>query len=246
MLIKHRTFAAELHPLWSFPVRKGVMAAADWIALYGAVVATGVAAFQVVAHFRDNPRITVTASFSCSAASEARQSTTRGTLRRVERGGVVLTEEMLISFNVVNRGRRAVQISSVYCEELQVSAFRTFELTPAPLPVTLEPLSSVEMSIQKEVIDMVDSVSSMGVIDALGRRHEISADDLIGIARVSWNTPTRVSWYRRRDSLEVPSVRAFQMQDNARLHSRAAHTGRISRIPRAIVRRDTPEPPQMP
>lgn len=95
------------------------MDAADWIALYGAVVAIGVAAFQVGTHFRDNPRIAVTASFSYSASSEDRQSTTRGTLRRVERDGDVLTEEMLISFNVVNHGRRAVQISSVCCEELQ-------------------------------------------------------------------------------------------------------------------------------
>lgn len=222
------------------------MDAADWIALYGAVVATGVAAFQVGTHFRDNPRITVTASFSYSAGSEDRQSTTRGTLRRIERDGIVLTEEMLISFNVVNHGRRAVQISSVYCEELQESAFRMFELTPTPLPVTLEPLSSIEMSIQKEVIDMMDSVSSMGVVDALGRRHEISSDGVIEIARVSWNNPTRVAWYRRRDSPEVPPVRAFQTQDNTRLHSRAARVGRLSRMPRAIVRRDTSRPPQMP
>ncbi len=227
-------------------VRVDAMDAADWIALYGAVVATGVAVFQVATHFRDNPRITVTAAFSYSASSEDRQSATRGTLRQVERDGVVLTEEMLISFNVVNHGRRAVQISSVYCEELQDAAFRTFELTPTPLPVTLEPLSSIEMSIQKEVIDMMDSVYSVGVVDALGRRHEISPDDVIEIARVSWNNPTRVAWYHRRDSPEATPVRAFQTQDNARLHSRAVHAGRLSRTPRAIVRRDTPRPPQMP
>jgi hypothetical protein len=220
--------------------------AADWIALYGAVVATGVAVFQVGTRFRDNPRITVTASFSYSASSEDQQSATRGTLRRLERDGIVLNEEMIISFNVVNHGRRAVQISSVYCEELQESIFRVFELTPAPLPVTLEPLSSVETSIQKEVIDMMDSVSSIGVIDALGRRHEISVSETIEIARVSWNNPTRVAWYRRRDSPDVPPVRAFQLRDNARLHSRDARARRFSRSPRAIVRRETPQPPQVP
>ena len=222
------------------------MDSADWIALYGAVVATGVAVFQVGTHFRDNPRITVTASFSYSASSEDQRSTTRGTLRRLERDGVALSEEMLISFNVVNHGRRAVQISSVYCEDLQGSTFRVFELTPAPLPVTLEPLSSVEMSIQKEVIDMMDSVSSIGIVDALGRRHEISVDEAIEISRISWNNPTRVAWYRRRDSSDMPPVRAFQLQDNARLHSRDARVGRFSRTPRAIVRRDTPLPSPMP
>lgn len=222
------------------------MEVADWIALYGAFVATGVAVFQVGTRFRDNPRIAVTASFLYLASSEDEQSTARGTIRQVDRDGVVLAEEMLISFNVVNRGRRAVQISSVYCEELQESAFRVFELTPAPLPITLEPLSSVEMSIQKEVIDMMDSISSIGVVDALGRRHEIPADDAVEVARVSWNAPTRVAWYRRRDSPEAPPVRGFQIQDNASLHSRAVRSGRLSRKPRPIVRRETSRPPSMP
>lgn len=123
------------------------MESADWIALYGAIVATAVAIFQAATYFWDNPRITVTGNFSYSASSGEQQPTIRGTLRHVERDGVRSAEEMLISFTVMNRGRRAVQISSIHCEDLHDATLRTFELTPAPLPVTLEPLSSIEVHI---------------------------------------------------------------------------------------------------
>lgn len=220
------------------------MESADWIALYGAVVATAVAVFQAATHFRDNPRITVGAAFTyCSASLDEQQPAARGTLRHVERNGVRLAEEMFISFTVINHGRRAVQISSIHCEELREAKLRTFELTPAPLPVTLEPLSSIEVNIQKEVVDMLDNLTSMGAVDALGRRHKVSTNDAVEIARVSWNSPTRVSWYRRRDAPEQPPVRAFQLQDQARLHSRPARPSRFSRTPTVIVKRESPQLP---
>jgi hypothetical protein len=216
--------------LWQLSLND-IRAALSWgrldangvIAIYGAAVATAVAISSAVARYRDRPAIQVTGGLVRHTVDPSEAEGLRGTIHEVERGGVRLHEEVLVQLNVVNNGRRAVQITAVVVESAAKNHLNIHEIVPAPLPALVEPLTSIELTFQKEVIDAGDAIMFIGVVDALGRKHGLARDQAAPLIEQIWALPTRATWYYRRDApVTEPPVLAFQMTDAARISRRQA------------------------
>jgi len=166
----------------------------------------------------------------------------RGTIVTVVRDLDVLQQEVLVRFHISNHGDKGVQIAAVVMEAIGGQYINISEITPDPLPTILEPFTSIDVTIQKEVIDMESAIIFLGVVDVLGRRHSVPDVRCRELATKCWDMPTRVGWFARRDDPEAPLVRAYQIQDRGRL-SRRAVTSLPKRKRRPIVSRTEPEPP---
>jgi hypothetical protein len=138
--------------------------AGDGIALYGAVVATAVAVFGGWARYRDRPAVRVSGSLIRNSASPSQADDLRGTLHEVERGNVRLCEEVLVGVHVLNSGRRAVQVTAALIETKDANKIGVMEVVPEPLPTLVEPLTSVDITFQKEFIDNTSAVTFIGVV----------------------------------------------------------------------------------
>ena len=97
------------------------MDAKGWIALWGAALSTALAILQFANWRRERPKITVEAQLQFGSLSDANRHEVRGTPREVVRDGVAMQEEMLIAFEVINRGGKAVQISAIVIEAIEAS-----------------------------------------------------------------------------------------------------------------------------
>jgi hypothetical protein len=127
---------------------------------------------------------------------------------------------MLISFTIVNGGGKALQISGIVVESIAGDHINIKEITPNPLPVVLEPLTSIITTIQKETIDMESSITFIGVVDALGRRYGLEEQACKALVLRSWEAPTRVGWFRRKDDPAAPMIQAFRMFDRSVISTR--------------------------
>jgi hypothetical protein len=218
------------------------MDAKGWIALWGAVLSTALAILQFVNWRRDRPKVSVTAAITLSPISDIEDPDTRGTPVTVQHGSDALPEEMLITFTIVNGGGKALQISAVVIESIAGDHVNIKEITPHPLPVVLEPLTSIITTVQKETIDMEKSITFIGVVDALGRRYGVEEQACKALVLRSWEAPTRVAWFRRRDDPTAPMVQAFRMLDRSVLSTRPLRKGRW-KTDHIIVDRAAPTPP---
>lgn len=206
------------------------------IAIYGAGLATLLAVGQGISAFRRRARIGVGMAFSFGALNENDRDQAHGTPVQVKRGGGSQWQEALLRLTVRNEGGVPIQIVAVVIESLGKDGELTIsQFTPEPLPYVLEPGTRIEVLMQKEPIDMLDNITFLGVIDALGRRYKPDADELREVVQRSWGLPTRVQSYVRRDDPTAPPVLAYQNRER----SAAVETIRSSKKAVALVRRQS-------
>ncbi len=167
----------------------------------------------------------------------------KGTPVWVKRGHDTLLEEILISMTVTNEGERALQIVSVVIETLEERFITVREVTPPQLPHVLDPRTSVSFAVQKELIDDSVAITFIGVVDALGRRHGLDRQQTQRPVEESWNLPTRVGVYRRKDDPEK-MVRAFAAKDRTSINQRVIDT--LNRKPQPFASRAEYSQPSSP
>lgn len=219
------------------------MNASMWIALWGAVLSTGLATLQFLTWLRARPRIKVDCNLEFMTSSGDDENEAKGTIVPVIHDRDVYQEEVLVRFHITNHGDKGVQIVAVVLEAIAEQYIHTNEITPDPLPTILEPFTSIDMTIQKEFIDMELAITFLGVVDALGRRQSVPDVQCRDVVTKCWDMPTRVGWFVRRDDPEAPPVRAFQSKDKFRLSSRVV-TSLPKRKRRPLISRTKFEPPR--
>ncbi|MFE6273507.1 helix-turn-helix domain-containing protein [Streptomyces goshikiensis] len=162
---------------------------------------------QVVGAPAKGLRIHADLQFGTLAEDAAHEA--MGTPVHVQHERDVLLKEVLVRVTVVNESRLPVQITAFVVEAWDNEALRSFDLLPEPLPTMVEPRSRIVLRVQKEPIDSLDAITFIGVVDGLGKRYGLLAEDVRALAAASWALPTRVIAARRRDD---PSymVAAFQ------------------------------------
>ena len=104
---------------------------------------------------------------------------------------------------------------------LEAESETTFQIVPTGFPVVLEPATQVEAVIQIEWLHY-HRPSALGVVDALGRRHSLSAIALTELLTTAEAVPSTVRYYRRRDDPAVV-VKAFQVKDTTVRFKRLRH-----------------------
>lgn len=189
------------------------------LSLYGAALATLLAAAQLVAWWSRRVKLEVKAGIVRRAIGVSERESSRGTPVRVSRGGDEFWEEILVSIEVRNKGGVPIQIVGVLVEFVDDGKLSTFQIFPDPLPSVLQPGTRIECSIQKEFLDFAPAVVFFGVIDALGRRFAPTTSENTDVIGACWKLPTRVGSYRRRGEEDGEEVSAFQMKDRAQMSS---------------------------
>ncbi len=209
------------------------------IAIYGAALATLIAIGQGLAAVRHRARVGVSVGFTFTALDESNRESAHGTPLQFDRGGESSWEEALLRLTIRNEGGVPIQVVAVVIESLkQDGELNISQFAPEPLPHVLEPGTRIEITMQKEPIDMLDNVAFFGVTDALGRRYAPKVEEVRGAVRQSWDLPTRVRKYSRRDDPAAPPILAYQNRERESLIS----TARTSKKAVALVRRQTASP----
>jgi hypothetical protein len=216
------------------------------VAVYGAVLATAIAVGQFVAWLRRRIKVGVSSDFVFEGLDAivgvddpSKRDDTRGTPVIVQRGDDELWEQALVLLIVRNEGGAPVQIVAVVVERLtRDGKLQSVQVIPPPLPHVLAPHTRIEVTMQKEILDMTDSVTFFGVVDALGRRYAPPTEQVRQTIARSWDLPTRVGNYVRRDDPTSPPVLSYQAWDRATIDS----ARRVSNPPTPLIRR----PPLLP
>ncbi len=182
------------------------------LSIWGAALATALAAVQIWKHVRDRPDIRVEAQLSFLPIDVDADS--KGTKIETKHG----PQEVLLTVNVVNQGLRPLQITACVVRE---SNGNVTQVVPDQLPVVLEPNTRVQCHIQKEWLDDVE-VSRFGVVDALGRTHSIDENVLGKLLSQCRELPSNKKSYRRNETGEM--VKAFQAKDKATLSKAGGDT----------------------
>jgi len=181
------------------------------MAAWGAAVATVTAVVNLLVALRQRPSIQVRASLVFGSVSEEEAAEAKGTIVESEHG----PQDVLLEFQIANRGRRALEIVAVVVEgtnETATGYAKVVEIRPEPLPIVLEPLTSVRPSIQKEFLDITPRLEFLGVVDALGNRHAAVEADVRRLLRSNADLPSNVGSFRSRADPDAAPVKAFQMQ----------------------------------
>jgi len=178
------------------------------LALWGAVLATVLGIIEIIKHFRDKPRIVVSADLSFRAANK--EANSKGTLIETDHG----PNEVLLAITAANHGKQALQITACLVEEANGNLQ---QVIPSGLPALLEPNTQVQVEIQKEWLDDV-KVLRLGVLDALGRIHAIDPTHVAQLVQKSNALPSNRREYRHRETGDV--VKAFQVKDKVVLTKR--------------------------
>jgi len=175
------------------------------LAFWGAALSSVLAALQVIQFIRNRARLRVAAEVRLEASDAGEHA-----------------KNASIAVSITNHGWRSAQILGVVL--LEGESETTFQIISSGFPVVLQPATQVEAVIQIEWLHY-HHPSAVGVVDALGGRHLLSADALAGLVASAEAIPSTVRYYRRRDDPAVV-VKAFQVKDatvrfkRARLSSR--------------------------
>jgi hypothetical protein len=192
------------------------------VAIYGAVLSTTLGALSVLRFLKERPRISVEAVSVSTPSAEGER--THGVLVRVKHGGDILWEEADVEIRVRNAGTQACQITDVFIE----TATAIQQVRPAGLPVILDPNTSSSVRVQPEYFapkgltsegrlkDL--PVEAVGVFDGLGKKHRISAANLVTITAGCRGLPLRTGVYKHREKGHL--VVAFQVRDVATIVSK--------------------------
>ncbi len=193
------------------------------LALYGALLSTVLAAISILKFTREWPRISVEAKIVSSAADEG--ADTHGVLVRVQRGDSLLWEEKNVEVRIRNAGNQAIQITDVLVE----TADAVLQIRPKGLPVMLEPNAQHSVRVQPECLvpktpcgkGLHDvPVVSVGVLDALARKHRVREENLEALITYCRALPVRTGAYRHRETGSI--IAAFQAKDSITIVSKKA------------------------
>lgn len=219
------------------------------LAVYAAGLSTTTALVGFARMIRDRPSVAVHAAFAFASLSQDAEAaaTTRGTLVEMHEQGLMY--ECTVTLRIVNRGRRAVEVVAVLVEGLSYADSPTIsahEIRPQGLPAVLEPLSSIETTIQKEHFDQNHLLLFLGVVDALGHRHAADDDDVRKMLETNQTLPTSIAVFQRRDD-PAKKVTAWSTKDATALTTRPLPStrwplGREKRRIRFAQRRAWPQP----
>lgn len=177
------------------------------LAVWGAALSSLLVLKALLESVRDKPKINVSADITFIPCDEDKP--TKGTKIHNERSG---WSEILIRLKASNSGSKSLQIVSVYVDEEKTS----HQIFPENIPVVLEPRTQLKTTIQKEWIDK-SNILSLGVLDALGKRHPIGKSELKELMLKSNALPTNRNKYRNKTTGE--EVEAFQAKDVASINS---------------------------
>ncbi|MBF6173425.1 hypothetical protein [Nocardia blacklockiae] len=216
------------------------MTPAVWIALYGGILSTFLAVLQFASWSRARPKLSVGLSFLYESNDDS-----KGTPVRVRRGEDIFDDHVLLKFTIRNSGSQGIQVVAIVIEDTNTFVSIS-EIVSNPLATVVEPMTSIEVTVQKEFLDMCTSPTFIGIVDGLGRRHSVPRSQAEEVIKKSWSMPTRAQQYRRRDNPEAPPVWAFQSQDSARMASRPVVTSRFHTKARPITSRNEGELESMP
>ena len=191
------------------------------LAVWGAVVATIIAIFEIQKEYRQRPKIKVDATLSFRSCEE--QGELRGVRLKVQRGPDIMTEEALVLVTIRNFGRQPNQICAVYVE----TENNVTQIIPTPLPAILDPNTSVTAEAQPEwfapqILDETPhqpaellwvKVVSIGALDALGKKHSISKENLKTLAQACEKLPLRIGVFKNKRTGYF--ISAFQTKDRS-------------------------------
>lgn len=193
------------------------------LAIWGALVSTILAVITIVKEYRQRPKILIDSTLAFRPSNE--EEDTYGVKVNIKRGDDILTEEAFVEFTIRNAGLLPTQINAVYVEQ----EFIITQIIASGLPVTLQPNTSVTVKIQPEMIAPVklnvkesedysldpEEVISIGVFDALGKKHSVNKDNLNKLVESCRKLPLRVGVYKHKKTGNL--VIAFQSKDQSAL-----------------------------
>ena len=192
------------------------------LGIYGAALSTCLAILTVAKFLRERPKVSVEATPITMAASEG--ADTHGVLVQVRHGDDLLWEEADIEIRVRNSGAQACQISDVFVETPTVIQ----QIRPNGLPVVLDPNMSHSVRVQPEYFAPkrlgagdsleAENVVAVGVMDGLGKKHNISSDNLAKLANRCATLPVRTAVFRHKQTGNA--VVAFQVRDPSTMVSK--------------------------
>ena len=116
--------------------------------------------------------------------------------------------EVLVEITVVNQGSKPIQIVGVFVK----GEFKTNQIFPENIPSVLDPFTQVVTTIQKEWLDD-KSVKSFGVVDALGKYHQLPKGVFENVITECVALPSERKKFRHKESGEL--VEAFQLRDRS-------------------------------
>lgn len=214
-----------------------------WVGVWGAVLSSVLALIQFGTWRLNRPRISVQCTFEVATGidPEGGDEAILGTPVKVRQGPDVLDKTYFLRMQVSNSGDKGVQISSVTLESLEESRVNVHEVVPSLLPTVLEPRTAITLTVQKEFLDSVSAVTFFGVTDALGKRYGANDVSIREVVQQSWQLPSEVKWFKRRDDPAV-QVQAFPAKQRSRLSSTVSPKRLKPR--RVIVKREPPQPPK--
>lgn len=211
-----------------------------WVGVWGAVLSTTLAAIQLANWKANRPRLKVACRWEAGTVEDPAGADI-GTPVKVQRGRDILDEVHFLRMEVSNSGDKGIQISSVTLESFENGIIGVAEIVPSVLPTVLEPRAAITLTVQKGFIDCVSRVTFFGVSDALGVRHAASEESIRSVVRTSWEMPTAVQWFARRDDPAIV-ISAFQAKQRSRLSSRELQ--KREKKPHVIIMREPPKPPK--
>lgn len=213
-----------------------------FLAIYGAALATAIAVAQGINFIRKRTRVGVSTALRWTVLDESQRDSARGTPVLTRHGRDDILQEALIQLSPRNEGGVPVQIVAVVIESLSVEGdLVVSQFSPEPLPHVLEPGTRIEITIQKEPLDMLDNLTFFGVSDALGRRYSSDALEVQKVVLQSWSLPTRVAKFVRRDDPTAPPVLAYQNREkNALIQTTRAGKGTKPLVCRPQLLEDSP------
>lgn len=180
------------------------------LAIWGAVLSTLLFAREAFRWKAERPRLIVSCAIARFSVSEDGDTDPRLVLEEDERGWSV---GVAVRVQVANSGERSIQLVSIYIEhELNEN-----QVIPSRLPVVLEPKTRVDFILQPEWFAEPEIVS-VGVLDALGRKHALPQDTLQRLMASVDQIATRIERYRRKENADSrldDTVTAFQAFDHA-------------------------------
>ena len=186
------------------------------LAAWGAVVATTVAIFEIAKEYRQRPKIKVDASMLFRSCGEDEE--THGVKIKDPNWGA---DETIVTVTIRNFGLQPIQICAVYVEtETDIT-----QVIPTGFPVILQPKTSVTTNVQPEWFAPVkldkkpdetaglqsEQVVSIGLFDALGKKHPINKENLKPLTESCRELPLRVGIYKHK--LTGDLVTAFQTKE---------------------------------
>ncbi len=191
------------------------------LALYGALLSTVLAGISVLKFIRERPQVLVEADIISLPADEG--ADTHGVLVRVQRGNDLMREEKDVEVRIRNAGHQAIQITDVLVE----TADAIPQIRPEGLPITLEPNTQHSVLVQPEcfvpkTLRGTDlhyvPVVSVGVLDALAKKHRISKENLEALLAHCRALPVRTGAYRHRKTGTM--IVALQARDSITMVSK--------------------------